>query len=266
MADKVDDQTTKTIDTETSTTTDGDLDDKPTEGAEEKEKPESTTESDNFVAGILDEYNLDTPEDLKDFLGNLVGLQDRIGDADLDELKDNSKTLQKYQAAWQKAEGEKLKEGETPEETISRLEKEKKEIQQKRTQDHQDMQSIQESQKMLKGFADTVQSSIRADKTVPEEYRPYLAEFLGVDNPVNDIDIEDKATVRKTAKNAIKKMKAFEQTIIARYKAGKTAVPKTPPATVTTPEGAPGDPTKSPKNLKEARKRFHELAQKLGSG
>ena len=79
---------------------------------------------------------------------------------------------------------------------------------------------------------------------------------MGVKNPVNDVDIRDKATVRKVLKTfGAKLVNDFEQAVIKRYRAGKDTIPATPP-----PAGgdqAPVQAEKKVSNLSEARRLAH---------
>ena len=73
------------------------------------------------------------------------------------------------------------------------------------------------------------------------------SEFLGVDNEIHEIDIKDKAAIKRVTKAATKKIMDFEQSVIKRYLAGKAEVPK-----ITKTTDPPSDkPVKiTPKNAK----------------
>jgi len=200
---------------------------------------------------ILDEFGLDSPEDLKSFIANIKDLKGKIGDQDLDELLENTKTLKTYQEQWAAAEAERLKENETPEQTIARLEREKKKIESDRKKDADRTNQSKAAKRAIQDFNETVNSVVKSAKEVPAEYRPFMSEFLGVDNPINDVDISDKAAVRRLAKEGIGKLQAFEQAVIKRYRDGKIKIPVVS-ATETTPGGT--GVGKEPKNLKEAKK------------
>jgi len=204
------------------------------------------------IEEMLDDYGLDSADDLKEFISNLSDMKGRIGDEDLDTLLENSKTLKKYQASWQQQEDAKLKDGETPEETITRLEKDNKALHAdgKKSADRQ--KASKAAEQALGDFSDTVNSVIKSSKSLPKEYRQFTSEFLGVGNPINEVDITDKAAVRRLTKAGVAKMAAFEQAVIKRYRDGKTKIP-----TVTKTETTPGttEPKDAnPKNLKEAKR------------
>jgi hypothetical protein len=262
----VDDQTQVDVDgagetTETDTSeVDETADDTPSDdekpGDGDKVVEHKGKEAREFVDEILSDYGLESADELKDFMANLSQLKGKIGDRDLDEIIKNSETLETYQAHWAKQEREKKKEGETPEDTIKRLEAELDESQDEKTRIIDQRKEARAAEVAVREFNDTVTSVIKADKAIPAEYQPFLAEFMGVDNPINDIDIDNKAEVRKLTKAGIKKLQAFEQEVIKRYRAGKTAIPK---VSSTDTSSVIDDPKKKePKNLKDARRIMHQ--------
>jgi len=208
-----------------------------------------------YVEEILEEFDLDSPEELKTFVKDLAGLKGQIGDRDLAKLVENSETLEKFQAHWAKEEQEKLKESETPEETIERLEREKDEIQGKRKGDSDRRKAKEAAERALDDFNDTVTGVIKADKTIPEEYRKFFGKFMGVGNPVNDVNIDDKAAVRRLTKESAKDLRSFEQAVIKRYKDGKVKIPV---ISKTEGDAAPDTGGKKIKNLAEARTAFRD--------
>jgi hypothetical protein len=207
------------------------------------------------VESILDEYGLESPDELKDWLNNMQSLKGRIGDADFDEIVDGFETLKSYQAKWAADERAKLKEKETPEETIARLEKENEELHGKRKQDREQLKAAESAKAAIKGFTKTVTAVIDGDESVPQSWRPFVSEFMGVKNPINEVDIEDRASVRKLTKEGIKKMHQFAQTIIKEYRDGKVKIPD---VTTTQETSSTTAEEKKPKTLSEARRLMHE--------
>jgi hypothetical protein len=203
------------------------------------------------VEEIMEEYGLDSPGDLKEFIGGLSDMKGKIGEHDLDTLIENTKILQKYQADWQLQEEERKREKETPEETIKRLEKENKEILNKSKNQNNRQKASKAAEVALSEFGDTIDTVIKSAKDLPKEYQPFVSEFMGVDNPINEIDITDKAAIRRLTKAGIAKITAFEQAVIKRYRAGKTKIPKVKDADAAA--GDTGADDRNPKTLKEAK-------------
>lgn len=224
---------------------------KPDTGAPDTGKPDTGAFD---VNEILDEYGLNSADELKEFIGNMKNLEGQIGDNDLEELVENSNTLKKFQREWAKQEREKLKDNETPEETIARLEKENEDLQHKSKKEREQIKASQTAKKAIEAFGSTVNNVIETGD-VPKSWQKHIAEFMGVGNPINEVDIEDKAVVRKLTKEGIKKMNAFAQLVIQEYRNGKVQIPavtttQTPPSDTNKPKGA--------KNLREARRIMHE--------
>lgn len=230
--------------------------------AEEKKPEGALSDADqskvSTIQSLLDEHDIGSPEELKTFVANLATLKDKIGDADLEELKANSKLLKRYQKTWAEAESSKLEEDETPEETISRLKREKQGEKDKRKADQRDREEARENKALLDSFNKSVSKSVKAQKDFPESYHDILSEFLGVGNEINEIDLDDKASINRITKAGAKKLMKFEQTVISRYLKGKAKVVK---MTSTADETPPA--TKPVKNLNEARGIFKERLHKI---
>jgi len=205
------------------------------------------------IEELLDEYGLDSPDELKEFVSGLAEMRGKIGDTDLDTLLENTKTLQQYQENWKAQEEEKRRESETPEQTIARLEKEKKDLQKQNMTQAQRQQAAKAAERALSEFNDTIETVIAGAESLPKEYQNFARKFMGVNNPMNEVDITDRAAVRRVGKANLKEFAKFEQAVIKNYLAGKTKIPK-----VTTTEPAPGSTGDSaranPKNLKEAKR------------
>ena len=202
------------------------------------------------VQEILDEYGLDSPDDLKEFVAKLNEQRGKIGDNDLEVLLENSKTLEKYQAEWQRQDEEKRREKETPEETIARLEKEKNQALNHNKNQVDKKKKAQAAKVILDEFETTINTVIKSAKDLPESYRPMFRKFMGIKNPVNEVDITDKAAIRRLTKSSMKDFADFAQTIIKDYRAGKMKIPNVDPVVPASAEGGKG---KEPKNLKEAK-------------
>jgi len=199
------------------------------------------------IQSVLDEYSIDSPEQLGDFLKNLSEIKDQVGDEDLEELKRNSVILKKYQKHWAKKEREKQKEDETPEESIARLEKENEKKDKAIEKEQTRMKEVEVNQRLLKNFNSTVTSAVEANKDVPTEYRKFLSEFLGVNNEINEIGMDDMAGVKRIARVAAKKLNKHNQEVIKSYLKGKTD----PPPMSSSDEAPPDKPEKiTKKNLK----------------
>lgn len=235
---------------------DSDAEGKPdTDGADSEGKPAVRGAKDaQFMEDLLDEYGLENAEDLKDFISNLSDVAEKLQGEDIDDLLDNKALMVRYQQQWAAKEAATLEEKETPEETIARLKKEKQEMAQDAARQRSKQAQAEEAQRLLGSFNNTVHKTIRSIKEVPKEYRNFLSLFMGVDNPINDVDLADRGKVIDLTKKSAKMLMDFEQAVIKRYLAGKAKVP----AVTTTQDSTTDDKPGEIKNLRDARKTLME--------
>lgn len=227
------------------------------QGAQASGKAAGRPETSKEIEAILDKYGLDSPEELKDFLDNLTVLREKLAGEDLEEILQNHKEMQKFRREWARAQREKLKEQETPEQTIERLERELAAIESERMKSAKERKRAESAKRAVEAYYRTVRQAIQADESIPEDYRPFVEAFMGVESPVNDIDIEDRAAVRRAWKTwGAKMVKDFEQAVIRRYRAGKAEIPKVPPPSGQQAAPLPGEA--KPKTLSEARRLAHQ--------
>ena len=238
-------------------TEDGDKTEAEKAEAAAKAKDEATTKQNAFMSDLLLEYDLESPEKLGEFIKDLKSLKSKVGDADIDDLIDNKALMTKYQKHWAVQEANKQKEGETPEETIKRLEGEL-DVKDKAEQTAQSQSDdLKETKKAIEVFNTTVTKAIKGASNVPEEYRSFLSLFMGVENPVNEVDLKDSGKIIELTKSGAKQLMDFEQVIIKRYMKGKTDVPA-----VTTTTDTSTEPGKEPiKNMSDARKHLAEIVK-----
>jgi Skp family chaperone for outer membrane proteins len=217
----------------------------------------------NLINDILDKHGLSSPEELAEFIDRVAETAGQIGDNDPDELLKAKTTLDAYQRKWNEAEQAKLKEAETPEQTIARLEREAADRDNKAAQRDRQKRNADAAKAAVKTFNDVITSTVKAEKDIPAEYVPFLHKLLGVGSPVNSVNITDRAAVKKMAKEfGIAEMRAFEQAVIKRYRDGKAEIPVVPS---TASETAPVADEHKPKNLNEARTMAHASFKALFS-
>jgi hypothetical protein len=217
-------------------------------------------QTNDLISTILDKHGLSSPEELADFVDRIAELQGQIGDHDPEELLKAKTTLDAYQREWARREQVKLKESETPEQTVARLEKELAERDRKSMDSDGKRKQAETAKRAVKGYVDVIGATIAAEKVVPTAYVPFLKKFLGVGSPVNDVNIQDRAAVKKMAREfGVKEVMDFAQLVIKDYREGKTTIP-------IVPEGGGADPVVAdpkPKNLTEARALAHTSLRAL---
>lgn len=211
----------------------------------------SRPDSSSLISGILDKHGLSSPEELAEFVDRIAETAGQIGDNDPDELLKAKTTLDAYQRKWTQAEQARLKEAETPEQTIERLEREAAARDNAAAQRDAQKRKAESAKAAVKTYNDVITSTIRAEKDIPESYIPILHALCGVGSPVNTVDISNRGAVKKIPKEfALPIIRKFQQDVIADYRAGKTAIPVVPS---TASETTPVADQHKPKNLADAR-------------
>ncbi len=212
------------------------------------------------LTDILADKGFASVEDLIEAVDRGSNLEEVLSGADITQVMEQASTLTEYERRWAEQERTKLLEGETPEQTIARLELEKTALTTKYEADKSKFTQATETETQVKQFNTDI-STVILQQEVPEEYRKFAGLLLGADNPMLDVDMSNKQAFNQTALSMIGKITAFEQAVVARYIAGKIkpadpAVPITP-----APDGG-GDVVtnaqKPIKNLADAKKAFLE--------
>jgi len=201
---------------------------------------------------LLESKGFGSIEDLVTALEKGSALEENLSGRDLTEILESHETLQEYQRIWAEEERNKQLEGETPADTIARLEREKKELEDTFNKEKSAQTAAQEAVEAVKQYNSDVNTFV-GKQDLPEEYHSFASLLMGADNPMLDVDMTDNRAFTASATSVIDQLKAFEQSVIERYKAGRTELPPTPPA-----DGgnspAPGPKRKPIKNLAEAKK------------
>lgn len=228
--------------------------DKDGDAGKKQEKGVALPPASDTIDELLDKYGLSTKQELDEFLSKSTKVMSRLGDADPDELVRDSETLKKYRKEWAKEERSKAKEGETPEQTIARLEAELDEREYKFSKASRERERAEQAKQNLDGFFGFVSASIDQMKDIEAPLKPVVAAIMGVGNPVNDIDIKDrKAAKRVLTEYAVKVAKTAQEALIKSYRTGKDQIPVVPPPGDSAPATTTVD-GQGPKNLTEARR------------
>lgn len=238
--------------------------------AEERPKNTELLEAQSKIEAvdkILDELGYDSLEDLTSTHKGILELKALMGERDANAVIKDYEEYQRVKDYWAKEEERKKRADEEPEDTVKRLEKEKQElektIREREKQENRqkaEKQQAEEAEKALKRFESTVTSEISSTSDIPEEYVPYLKEFMGVGSPANEIDITSKLETKNMAKSQIKRFRELEQLIIKRYKDGKTDLP---PITPTDAGQAPVKAKAKVETLKQAKEIMRERLKDL---
>jgi len=201
---------------------------------------------------MMERNGFEDVEALMSALDKGMKLEEALSDRDIETLLERDELLSTYEKHWAEEERRKLRETETPEDTIARLEREKQEVQEKYESDRTQRQQAEDAERTVRDFNSNMEKFI-SKSDIPDEYQSFAKLILGIDNPILDIDISDKGAVNSTASNLIETLRSFEESVIARYKAGnKTPPPATPPAE-SGDQAAPAEGKKPLKNFAEMK-------------
>ena len=224
---------------------------------------EKAQEGAKALSGLLKDQGFDSTEDLVKALSSGNDLKGKIGDAKVDDLLAKSKTLDNYEQYWATQDTKTKREEETSDETVARLEKRLDAFESGKKREDLKKSQLEESKKVLDVYGSEIKDVLEKDTAISEEYRPFLSEFLGIDNPANEVDITNRTEVRKMAQGGIKKVQNFEQAVIKRYIDGKIKIPD---MTKTEPVETDSIKEKQPKTIAEARKMATEILRKQFAG
>lgn len=208
---------------------------------------------------ILEANDLSDLDDLLELVESGKAVKGKVGDMNiLDEIIEKALTLEKYEQYWTEQEVLKRKQGETPEDTIKRLEQELKEKDKKVKQIEEGTREAKEAKEAIKFYESEVSDLINDVENISKEQRPFVLEFLGINNLSNEIDITDRKAIKSLVSGGVRKFETFKQQVIKDYLAGKEAVPKMSSAAIG------GEPEKPRIKLKDARKALSELYRPSG--
>lgn len=224
---------------------------------------EKAKESQEALAGLLKDHGYDSTEDLVKALSSGNDLKGKIGDVKVDDLLAKAKTLDSYEQYWAAQDTKTKREDETSDERVDRLEKRIDASETAKKQEALKKSQLDENQRVLVDYGSEIKDVVEKEEAISEEYRPFVSEFLGIDNPANEVDITNRTEVRKMAQGGIKKVQNFEQAVIKRYLGGKIKIPE---MTKTEPVETDSIKEKNPKTIAEARKTATEFLTKHFAG
>ena len=209
---------------------------------------------------LMEKNGLESVDDLVELAESGKKIKGKEDDIDrLDEIKAKAAKLEKYEAYWRDQEEKKLREVEYPDQTIARLEKQLKEKEAADRHKEENQKQQEAAKQALKNYDREVQSLVK-EMELPKEQQAFAMEFMGVNNPFNEIDITDRKAINRMVADQKKKLESFKQSVIQDYIKGKETIPKVG-ATTAAPMG-----DKPKIMLKDARKALHEAMNRVTGG
>lgn len=222
----------------------------------ENEQNQQESNVNSKIETILEEHGYDNLDEMVQELSASKELQDQVGNRDIKKLLKAQEELDRIHTYWAEKEAEEREKNEMPDETIERLKKEKKELQKKFQKELSARDAEEESAKIIKTYNSEVNNTITKEK-LSENEKEFVSKFFGVGNPFNEVDISNKAAVRRMVNDGLKEYKKFKEAIIDDYLKSKG---KNPPMSKTDKTSAPS--SGGIKSLKDAHKAFREAMTK----
>lgn len=217
-------------------------------------KWQAARQAEKQLTELLASKGFDSIEDLTGALDQGKNLTDALSGKDLEKLMEKATTLEEYERIWAEQERTEQLKGETTEQTIARLEKEKQELQDSIETDKSQMTAAQEAIKAVEKFNTDVNTLV-VDRGIPKEYQGFATALLGADNPMLDADITDAKAFNSTADSMLGMISKFEAAVLAKHNITPPAAPPTPPVDGGVPP-APMSQQEPIKNLAAAKKIF----------
>lgn len=213
----------------------------------DKEVHEKAVGAQKSLDGLLAKHGFESVDDVIDALESGGALAAKLGERDLDRIIKAADTLEGYEAHWAAEEVKTHRASETEDDRISRVESELKAFKDEKAKEEADARRSKESQEALDVYEAAVAVTAK-ESEITEGQVPFFREFMGLDNPMIDVDLDDKAAVRKAMKDQTKKYNDFVQKTIKSYTDGKIKLVDIKPTEPIVPDKVEA------KNLKESRK------------
>ena len=212
----------------------------------DKEVHEKAVNAQKSLDGLLEKHGFESVDDVIDALESKSTISKKLGDRDLDAIIKAAETLEGYEAIWAADEIKRQNADDTDEGRISRLEKELQSFRDEKKSEKDKERAAKESKDAIDAYEE-IATSISKENDIPEGQIPFFKEFMGINNPILDVDLDDKIAVRKMVKDQTKKYNSFVNGIIKSYTEGKIKLVDIKPADPVVPDKPQA------KNLKEAR-------------
>lgn len=181
------------------------------------------------VDKILEKHGLKSVDDIDFQLETGLTISEILGGRDAKKLIEDYESIRawkdKVETYWKEQEQKKLEEEETPEETVARVKKEAADLKKQAADEKKRREETEGLKKAVADYNNIVDGIVEKEGLTKQDAE--MAKLLlGVNNPFNEIDINDKSAVKKMAKENASKFKAFldsvRQTAIDDYSKGKS--------------------------------------------
>jgi hypothetical protein len=216
---------------ESSTDKDGEKETKPLP-FDDHPKWKEARAAEKRLTELLEKHGFDSAEALEDALSDEQSLKDLLGDRDAKKLVEDSQELKTIKDFWAEEKAKEIEQNETADDRAKRLKDENRRLQNKIDQDEANRKAIKDNEAALRNYEKSVVNLLDATEGLSADERGLAGLMLGVDNPMDDVDILDTKAVTKTAKQITEKLtkyiSAVKQQAIDEYAKGKGELTPTP--------------------------------------
>jgi len=181
---------------------------------------------------LLEEKGYLSLDELVEELETGKGLAQKLKGRDVDEILEAADKFRDAQSRYTREQDNKRYENETPDERVTRLEKANSDLQAELSRVKTQHQELMDSQEAIENYGNEVDRVLDSlEDPFSDNERAMARLLMGVDNPANMIDIEDRMAVRKMAKSAAGTFSRFiqgvKQAAIDEYTQGKSKLTTT---------------------------------------
>jgi hypothetical protein len=225
-------------------------------------KYKAASEAASKLENLLKANDVEDVDDLVALLESGKKVHGKVADlSKIDEIIKKAQTLDQYEEYW----AAERKKGETPEQTIARLQKENQALASKTKAEEAAKREATESQKAVEAYESEVKAAVNSAEGLSDSEKAFLAWSLGVGNECNEITITDKKQVKRVVNSGMKKytelVKSMKDEGVKEYLAGKREIPKVPSGG----GDSPATPAPQlPKGLRGLRNAFKEMVTPKG--
>jgi rubrerythrin len=219
---------------------------------------QSARQTEKKVTEIMDQHGYDNLDEMMEDLVSSRTLAKEVGDRDIKKLLSAQEELEKIHAYWAEQELKKKREDELPDETISRLEKQLKEFSTSKQQEEKHRKEQEEADRFWARYDNDITSFIESKDNVTGAEKTFFDAILRKDSFINNVNVQDRAEVKKMTKQVSKLVEDFKSAIIEDYRNGKIETPKM----TSTQEPVTSLKETKPKNIKESGNVAVEILRK----
>lgn len=181
---------------------------------------------------LLEKFALTSPDDLEEALNKGITLDQTLGeDEDIASVVKEARQFRDWKRQQTEEEAKRQEEEETPEQTIERQRRELRKLQQQEREREEQEKVRKQSERSLQRFEKAVRD-IASAEFESDTTRNLALQLLGVENPMDKVDIDDRQAVVSALKENVPRTKEairqVQQEAVDAYVSGTSKLVPTP--------------------------------------